>query len=273
MTSMLPTPTDPSGRLVLTALGPVNVVEEGAGPAAAIMVHGMPGSTRDWRYLAPVLAARGVRAVRFDLPGFGGTPLSSSRRATVVDTAGLIYALADALRLDRFALIGHSFGGALALTATVRIAHVAALALVNAPGPLRHRGYMLPATAHQATALLLGAPFIGERYAPIVHEAFVGAGFTKGVPKDAPSLAFIAGLIASLDFRAIRRELRAVDCPVLVASAHDDPLVEPFIGRATIAALPTTTMRSHLHVKEGGHYLQKHQAIAIGEWVADRLVG
>jgi pimeloyl-ACP methyl ester carboxylesterase len=268
----LPTPTDPAGRMVQTALGPVHVVVEGDGPTA-VLVHGLPGSTRDWRYLGPVLAARGVRAVRVDLPGFGDTPLSTAKGARVVDVAAVIHAVVDALRLDRFALVGHSFGGAIAMKTAARMQpHVAALALVNAPGPLRHRGYMLPSSLHQATAALLASPYVGERWAPVVHKAFVGAGFTKGVPADAPSLAFLAGLIASLDFRGMRRDLRAVACPVLVASAEDDPLVEPFVARATIASLPATVVRSHLHVQHGGHYLQKHEACAIGAWIADRLL-
>lgn len=268
-------PTDPPGRLVSTDAGPVHVVEEGPlrGPAA-LLVHGLPGSVRDWRYLAPLLAARGVRSVRVDLPGFGGTPASTGPATTRVGAARLVAGVASALGLDRFALAGHSFGGAISLAAAARMPErVAALALVNAPGPVRHRGYMAPSAAHAATAMALRAPLVGPRVAPLVKRAWAAAGFTRDVPNERERLAAVSALVASLDFRAIRRELAALRCPVLVASSDDDPLVESFVARATMRAISADAMRTHLHRKTGGHYLQKHAADDVAEWIALRLRG
>lgn len=261
-------PTDPAGRLVATDAGPVNVVEEGAG-LAVVLVHGLPGSTRDFRYLGPALAARGARAIRVDLPGLGGTPSSTGHGATLAGAARLVVDVARALALPRFVLCGHSFGGAVCLHAASRVRdRVAALALVNAPGPLRHRGYLAPSAAHAAVAALVAAPVVGPRLAPLVKRAYMTAGFKRDVvPEDPRALAAIGAMVATLDFRAIRRELAALDVPLLVASSDDDPFIEPFIPRATLRAAGSTALRTHLHAREGGHYLQKHQAIAIADWI------
>jgi pimeloyl-ACP methyl ester carboxylesterase len=264
-----PRPTDPPGRLVDTDAGPVHVVDEGRGPPV-LLVHGLPGSTRDFRYLGPALAARGVRAIRVDLPGLGGTPSSSGHGPTLAGAARTIVDVARALALSRFVLCGHSFGGAICLHAAARLGdRVAALAMINGPGPVRHRGYLAPSAAHAAVAALLRAPAVGARLAPVVQRMYQSAGFKPDVvPKDPAQLAAIGALVATLDFRAIRRELATIDVPVLVASSDDDPFIEPFVPRASLRALPPTALRTHLHAREGGHYLQKHQAAAIAAWIA-----
>jgi pimeloyl-ACP methyl ester carboxylesterase len=45
--------------------------DEGSGPVL-ICIHGIPGSSRDFRWLTPVLVPH-LRVLRIDLPGFGKT--------------------------------------------------------------------------------------------------------------------------------------------------------------------------------------------------------
>lgn len=64
----LPAPSDPVPRLISTVLGMVLVTEEGpAGGPLVLCTHGTPGSRRDLRYLAPLLAER-CRVVRVERP-------------------------------------------------------------------------------------------------------------------------------------------------------------------------------------------------------------
>ena len=94
-----------------------------AGPAdapAAILLHGFPESHRTWRGVAPLLEDR-FRLIMPDQRGFAGSdrPLDVSEYATdkLIDD---IFALAEALHVKSFALVGHDWGGAIAWPAAMR---------------------------------------------------------------------------------------------------------------------------------------------------------
>ncbi len=110
-----------------------------AGPANAppvILVHGFPESHRTWRALVPLLQDD-LRLVMPDLRGFG----ASDKPQDVADysTDSLIadlFALADALDIDRFALVGHDWGGAIAWAAAISgNPRITRLAIINSPHP------------------------------------------------------------------------------------------------------------------------------------------
>lgn len=73
----LPEPMDSEVQMVRCASGDtLAYADTGTGTRAGptfVAVHGAPGSARDWRYLAPVLAP-GARVVRLELPGSGAAP-------------------------------------------------------------------------------------------------------------------------------------------------------------------------------------------------------
>jgi pimeloyl-ACP methyl ester carboxylesterase len=103
--------------------------ELGAGPAV-VLLHAGVADRRMWADLLPSIAAAGYRVVAVDLPGFGdATDPGSTPHAAVLETM-------DALHIERAALIGNSFGGAVALRVAVAAPdRVSALALVSAPAP------------------------------------------------------------------------------------------------------------------------------------------
>jgi pimeloyl-ACP methyl ester carboxylesterase len=104
---------------------------------AVILLHGFPESHRTWREIAPRLEDD-FYLVMPDQRGFAASdrPLEVGAYATdkLVDD---IFALADALSLERFALIGHDWGGAIAWPAALRgDPRLTRLAIINAPHPL-----------------------------------------------------------------------------------------------------------------------------------------
>src|SRR4028118_1280613 len=104
--------------------------EAGTGPAVVLVHAGVADRTMWEAHLAP-LAAAGRGAIAVDLPGFGEAPVGevSAPWLDLLETM-------DWLGLDSTALVGSSFGGAVALrTAVMAPDRVAALALVSAPGP------------------------------------------------------------------------------------------------------------------------------------------
>ena len=77
------------------------------------LLHGTPGSRLGPLPLGRVLYQLGVRLITFDRPGYGGSDRLVSR--TVADVVPDVQAIADALEIDRFAVIGRSGGGPHAL--------------------------------------------------------------------------------------------------------------------------------------------------------------
>src|ERR1700721_2952866 len=74
-----------------------------------LVMHGTPGSRLGPFPEGRVLYELGVRLISFDRPGYGGSDRLVSRR--VADVVPDVTAIADALNLDRFALLGRAGGG------------------------------------------------------------------------------------------------------------------------------------------------------------------
>ncbi|HEX4955451.1 MAG TPA: alpha/beta fold hydrolase [Thermoanaerobaculia bacterium] len=98
-----------------------------------LLLHGSPGSSRDFERLGPELAAR-YRVVAPDLPGFG----HSSRQVpsySVADHALCASALLDRLGAERAHVLGYSMGGGVAIELAGREPErVASLTLLSAIG-------------------------------------------------------------------------------------------------------------------------------------------
>jgi pimeloyl-ACP methyl ester carboxylesterase len=104
---------------------------------AVLLLHGFPESHRTWRAVAPELA-RHLRIVAPDQRGFAGSDkpedVAAYRTDRIVED---LLALADALGLKRFTLVGHDWGGAVAWLAALRHPdRIARLVVINAPHPL-----------------------------------------------------------------------------------------------------------------------------------------
>jgi pimeloyl-ACP methyl ester carboxylesterase len=104
---------------------------------AVILLHGFPESHRTWREVAPRLDDK-FFLVMPDQRGFAGSDLpqdvDSYKADVLIDD---IFALADALGLAQFALVGHDWGGAIAWGAALRgDPRLMRLAIINAPHPV-----------------------------------------------------------------------------------------------------------------------------------------
>jgi pimeloyl-ACP methyl ester carboxylesterase len=104
---------------------------------AVILLHGFPESHRTWREIAPRLEDD-FYLVMPDQRGFAASDRPQEVEAYATDLlVADIFALADALDLKSFALVGHDWGGAIAWPAALRgDPRLTRLAIVNAPHPL-----------------------------------------------------------------------------------------------------------------------------------------
>jgi pimeloyl-ACP methyl ester carboxylesterase len=101
--------------------------------------HGTPGSRLFSVPDRGVLDRAGVRLVTYDRPGYGGSSARDGR--TVGDAAGDIALVADALALQRFAVVGFSGGGPHALAAAAGLSdRITRLAAVSSVAPMDAAG-------------------------------------------------------------------------------------------------------------------------------------
>lgn len=262
------TPTDPEGRNINFPGGPLHVVEEGPqdGPVA-LMLHGIPGNVRDFRYLGPALAAKGIRAIRIDMPGLGKTPWKTFPHPESKNRAAFLVKLLDVLEAPRAAIIGHSFGGTVALTtAGLFPERLWALGLVNSPGLHRHRGLgFVPPNLLRLASRGFSVPGVGEILAMGMREAYRALQFKDVEQISDESLGHHAALVGNLDFKVHRYAARKVTAPVFMYSSKKDPLIEAEIPHHLAQAIGAAgkTQVHHLQTTTGGHYLQRNAAARI----------
>lgn len=92
----------------------LRVYDTGAGPDLTVFWHhGTPNIGPPPAPLLPASERLGIRWVSYDRPGYGGSTPRPGR--TVSSAAGYVSTVADALGLDRFAVMGHSGGAPHAL--------------------------------------------------------------------------------------------------------------------------------------------------------------
>lgn len=97
--------------------------------------HGTPGSRLSGLHTGILASPRGARVIAPDRPGYGLSDFQPRR--TVMDWGRDIEALADALDIERFAVLGYSGGGACAVALPERLAGIT---MVSSTGPPEFTG-------------------------------------------------------------------------------------------------------------------------------------
>jgi pimeloyl-ACP methyl ester carboxylesterase len=102
-----------------------------------VLIHGAGGSLHVWEGWVHELGSK-ARLISVDLPGHGLTGAWPRDEYTVDAYADFVEVLVDKLNLDRFALAGHSLGGAVTWTfAATRPDRVSQIILIDAAGESR----------------------------------------------------------------------------------------------------------------------------------------
>lgn len=104
----------PPDRFVLVGEQQVSVEQAGRGKPL-VLLHGFGESTYSFSRVLPTFATR-FRVIAIDLNGFGYTQRPRERSAyTLAGQERLVIGVLDALGIERAHLVGHSYGGGLAL--------------------------------------------------------------------------------------------------------------------------------------------------------------
>ena len=244
-----------------------------------VLLHGQPGSPADWQQVAGLLPAQ-LHAVAADRPGYGSSQLpaggfAANARAVLDDL--------DSRGITRAVLVGHSYGGGVALSAaSLAPGRVEAVVLLASVGPGCVTGW----------DRLLAAPGAGQlcalvawRLTPWMARArLAGIARRRGRPLRPDEHAnwqvwghagrghhplwrtFLTEQRALLrELGELERAIASVRAPVLVLADPKDTVVPFETARRLARALPDARLQL---VEGAGHHLPRRAP----EAVADAIV-
>jgi pimeloyl-ACP methyl ester carboxylesterase len=108
--------------------------DQGTGPAV-LLIHGSGGDLGDFDGWAPTLVKQGWRVVRLDLPGFGLSGPVINGNYSIDRVQSLLDGLMDEIGIQRFAVVGTSYGGLAAFRyAATRLERITGLVIMNSAG-------------------------------------------------------------------------------------------------------------------------------------------
>lgn len=245
-----------------------------------VLLHGQPGSGADWQRVADRLPA-GLDVLALDRPGYGASPL---RPGGFAANARAVAAELDARGVGKAVLVGHSYGGGVALAlAGLAPERVEALVLLASVGPGCLSGW----------DRLLSAPVAGEvcaftawRLSPWLGRAYLAAlarfrgrpiGWDEHVnvqiwghsrrhhqPLWRTFLTEQRALVRELGDLA--EGLGKVTQPTLVIADPSDGVVPVATARELAAALPGARLRL---VNGVGHHFPRRAAALVADAVAE----
>lgn len=230
--------------------------EYGEGPTL-VLLHGLGASTFTWRHIVPALA-RNHRVIAVDLKGFGRSDKPQDQHYSAADQAALVAAFIRKRELFDVTLIGHSFGGTVALLTALNLNRepnrIDRLVVIDAPALKQNfsgvaeliRTPGLPYAAMTTTTPeLIARLLLGYVRAPgrDVSEADI-KGYAKPFYDNGSYHAFVATARAILDANKRRMETRyrAIKQPTLLVWCRRDRIVPLATGRRLRRILPNAKL-------------------------------
>jgi pimeloyl-ACP methyl ester carboxylesterase len=240
--------------------------------ASALLLHGQPGSARDWEGVRTEIA-ESITAPAIDRPGWG----ASSKASNISGNAEAALAALDASGISRAIVVGHSFAGAVA--AWLAVQHrdrVAGLVLVAPAANVAalyelDRWLAAPVVGYLATAAALSGLGAALTAAPLrrriarglaIDDRYLnGAGRRLLTP--AAWRAFVHEQRALIrELPALEAQLGEIAAPTVIVAGTEDHIVPP----GSIRQLGHQIPGAELRLLEGaGHLLPLQNAPAVAK--------
>jgi pimeloyl-ACP methyl ester carboxylesterase len=255
----------------------MHVVDRGpkaASPARTlVLIHGASGNLREMLLAFDGYEQNSYRLIAIDRPGHGwseeGDP---AHAATLKRQADLVAGVLDGIGIRKAVIVGHSFGGAVALRVAIehpgKTAGLLLLSPVSHPWPGGIAWYY-----HIATMPVIG-PLFSATLAPVAGKAQLAGGAASvfapaPLPADYLDRSGIALVLRPSQFAANARQMATlfdeiiaqkeryggISTPVEVLSADKDTVVSPEIhARALTRDIPGAA----LAILEGAGHVPHH---------------
>jgi pimeloyl-ACP methyl ester carboxylesterase len=245
--------------------------EQGKGPPV-LLIHGFGASTFTWRHIAPELA-KTHRVIAVDLKGFGQSDKPFDGRYSVYDQAELLAQLIEDKDLRNLTLVGHSFGGGVALLLALeanqrldgRITRLVLLdsiaypqnipvffRLLDVPLVSQIGVRMVPPSVQTRLALQI-AYFDDSKIDPEEVELYA-APLKTAAGKHA--IIYSARQIVPEDIAELSERYKTMELPTLILWCDHDRIVPLEVGIKLRRTLPNSTLRL---VEDCGHMPQEEQ--------------
>lgn len=252
---------------------PVNLYYEERGKGAPVLlIHGFGASTFTWRHVAPELAQT-HRVIAVDLKGFGQSDKPLDERYSVFDQAELLAQLIENKDLRDLTIVGHSFGGGVALLLALeanqrlggRIARLVLLDSIAFPQqiPMFFRLLDMPLVSQvgvrmvpplvQTRVALQIAYFDDSKIDPEEVEIYA-APLKTAAGKHA--IIHSARQIVPEDIAELSERYKTIALPTLILWCDHDRIVPLDVGLKLRRTLPNSTLRL---VESCGHMPQEEQ--------------
>ncbi len=209
-------------------------VDAGHGPAV-VLLHGFPTSSVLWRDIGPALTDS-FRVIAPDLLGYGGSDKPEDAPQHARAQAGYVRELLGGLGIERFAVVGHDLGGAVAQLLALE-GGVDALCLLDSAAfdawPIEGVRMLQGAEPDQEepefVADIIGVTFdLGVARTEVVTEDLLAA-FREPFTADADAArAFFraARAIDGIGLAGREADLAALDLPSLLVWGEEDPFFD-----------------------------------------------
>ncbi|MEM1370873.1 MAG: alpha/beta hydrolase [Pseudomonadota bacterium] len=237
--------------------GPINLYAEEYGQGRPVLLlHGLAASTYSWRRIVHQLARRN-RVIALDLKGFGRSDKPFDTAYTPADHADAVVAFIRKTRLRRLTLVGHSYGGAIALLVADRLRRAGEgqrlrdLVIMGAPAypqkPTAFIGFMsLPVLPY---AVLSSVPPELTVWAQTAPEFSLSMAEIHAYARPYWSAAARHALITTSrqivpdNISEVLGGYRRVSQPVLLVWCRDDETVPVSTGRLLARAMPNARLK------------------------------
>ena len=238
--------------------------ERGSGEPTLVLIHGLGQDHTVWNRIAPMLAAR-HRLVLVDLPGHGATPAMSP--VTVKAIADALDRTLKARKVKRAVLVGHSYGGLVAMEeATQHAERAAGVVSID----------IATYTTLDSTRIANLEKVIQERYSLFIHGVF------ETMTRDETQVDSVLAKAESIphDLMAeyfrdawhtdLRPSIRTLKTPVLVVATDTMwPAAESWTSARKRLGYETAGPAVGRRIWESGHLIPIDQPDSL----ADAIVG
>ena len=228
MRDEMPAFADEGGAVVVDDV-PIHYVRRGAGPTV-VLIHGASGNLRDWTLDVLPAMAENHDVIAFDRPGHGLSGWPGQQATHLSEQARLLrFALAE-LGVTRAIVVGHSYGGSVALAWALDAPEsVRGLLLVSAPSHVWSGGLGL------STDLLanpLTGPLLAWTLPSLLPRSIAESAVATVFAPQSPPPGYLENL--RLDLVVSREALRAN--ALQLAALKDD--VRAIVPRYSSLAMP-----------------------------------
>lgn len=244
-----------------------------------VFLHGFGENRYTWRFLVPMLSEK-YHLILLDLKGFGDSPKIDNDYYSVYDQAQLVYQFIQEKKLENITLVGHSFGGGVALVLALMQKEqffdkkINKLVLINSMAYNQN----LPSMLRNLTTPVigyLGIHFLSNDY--LVKEAYRYAFYNDAlIPKE--SLAYSANYLSfdnakyayiktadqliPKDIKQLEKRFESIDLPTLILWGNEDISIRVDKAQRLHRALKQSSLKLFPHV---GHMPQEESPALVSK--------